>query len=476
MITARSEPSGRAPSSEWAARPALDQPDEERREPLDHGSLVRGGLGPESGQLADEAEVERRPSQDAREVRVERGLDLLVRRILGVDGIGDLAHVLVDHLLEQRQKASVAIGEVLVEGAARRAGDADDVSDRRRAEALLLDRARQRRDQAVAVVLRATMTRPPRLGIIVTLRCRGHSDDDSARYEIGPLGDRSEHQLLLGHGQRGTEAAADSAAERDPGVRARLCVEEALGLEPLRVRVHVGPMVQRRDADRDRRLGRDDVVAQSPRLLHQPDDDRDHRADAHALVDGGLDVGVGLLFGAVSGQLSEPLVGLRCAHEALEGPSERVRGRLMTGEHERHQLVPHLFIRQGLPVLVARLEQQRHHIGGAFGDRLRPPGPDRPVQLTVGELQHPRHRAARLLAAQVVQLDQSPQQIGRDSQQATEGLAHAVLGRALGGRPVDPEQPAHDHVERDRLHPRGQRERLADLPPVDFAVSHVSDG
>ena len=41
------------------------------------------------------------------------------------------------------------------------------------------------------------------------------------RRQVGAPGDRLEHHALLGHGQRGAQAAADAAAERDPACRCR---------------------------------------------------------------------------------------------------------------------------------------------------------------------------------------------------------------------------------------------------------------
>src|SRR5690242_14784197 len=46
--------------------------------------------------------------------------------------------------------------------------------------------------------------------------------------QVRALGHRAQHDLLLGHGQRGAEAAADAAAERDPGVGPGRAAEEAL--------------------------------------------------------------------------------------------------------------------------------------------------------------------------------------------------------------------------------------------------------
>ena len=48
--------------------------------------------------------------------------------------------------------------------------------------------------------------------------------------------------------------------------------------------------------------------------------------------------------------------------------------------------------------------------------------------------------------------------------QLQDRLAQAVLGRAGRRLALDAEDAGHDHVERDRLHARRERERLADRP------------
>ena len=103
------------------------------------------------------------------------------------------------------------------------------------------------------------------------------------------------------------------------------------------------------------------VLAELPRHRHAPADDRDHRARAHRLVDGGLDVAVGIV--ARAGHVAQPVVGGRVAQQALERPGERVRRRLVAGEHEREQLVAQLLVGQALAVLGLGLEQQREDVG-----------------------------------------------------------------------------------------------------------------
>jgi hypothetical protein len=57
--------------------------------------------------------------------------------------------------------------------------------------------------------------------------------------------------------------------------------------------------------------------------------------------------------------------------------------------------------------------------------------------------------------------------------------ARTALRRPCSGVPrglaFDAEDPRHDHVERDGLHPRCQGQRLTDRPAIDFAFGGVGD-
>ena len=114
-------------------------------------------------------------------------------------------------------------------------------------------------------------------------------------------------------------------------------------------RVDVVAVMQQQDADQHRAAGRHAVLAELPRHRDAPPDERDHRARAHRLVDGGLDVAVGIVVRA--SDVAQPVVGGRVAQEPLECPGERVGGRLVAGEHQREQLVAQLLVGQALAVL-----------------------------------------------------------------------------------------------------------------------------
>ena len=63
----------------------------------------------------------------------------------------------------------------------------------------------------------------------------------------------------------------------------------------------------------------------------------------------------------------------------------------------------------------------------------------------------------------------------RESRQLLDGGAQAALGRSTRRLALDPEDARHDHVERDRLHARGERERAAQRPAVDLPLGDVRD-
>jgi hypothetical protein len=69
------------------------------------------------------------------------------------------------------------------------------------------------------------------------------------REQVCAAGDRAQHDALLGHRQGRAQAAANPAAERDPGVGPRLHAEEALGPERERLGVEILPVVEQQDAD-----------------------------------------------------------------------------------------------------------------------------------------------------------------------------------------------------------------------------------
>ena len=100
---------------------------------------------------------------------------------------------------------------------------------------------------------------------------------------------------------------------------------------------------------------------------------------------------------------------------------------------------------------------------------------DHRVHLPVDHRHHGGEHALGLEMAGVAQLHQQIQRVHRRGQHAPQRLAQPALdGAALGAAPT-PNTPRHDHLQGHRLHPRRQRERLADRPAVDLLVGDVGD-
>jgi len=76
------------------------------------------------------------------------------------------------------------------------------------------------------------------------------------------------------------------------------------------------------------------------------------------------------------------------------------------------------------------------------------------------------------LRPRVLQFDQLVEGVRRGAQHPADHLPQPILRGPALRRAADPEDAAHDHVERDRLHPGRERERLVERPLVDLALGH----
>ena len=81
----------------------------------------------------------------------------------------------------------------------------------------------------------------------------------------------------------------------------------------------------------------------------------------------------------------------------------------------------------------------------------------------------------RLAPGRVAQIDDLVEGAGRGGGQPPDGVTQSGLGGAGRGPALDAEHSAHDHVQRDRLHARREREALADRPAVDLALGDLGD-
>jgi transposase len=173
--------------------------------------------------------------------------------------------------------------------------------------------------------------------------------------------------------------------------------------------------------------------------------------------------------------VEQPLVCSRVADQSLPGPGERVRGGLVTGEDESEQLRPNFPIGQHLAVLGAGLEQHREDVAALIQiGGLLPLLYDR----VDGAVEHSHDQLAspyRLVTSSIHQFGELAHGSGREVGEAPYRRAKPVLGGATLWTAPDAEDPGHDHVEGDRLHPRRQRHPLIERPAVDLAFCRVGD-
>ena len=152
------------------------------------------------------------------------------------------------------------------------------------------------------------------------------------------------------------------------------------------------------------------------------------------------------------------------AQQEVERPRQAGRRRLVPGEQQRHQLVADLGVVHRLAVLEPRRDQQRQdvlaRIGPPRGDLRRRACGRSPAAAPPGFASGsgpPKRRESstpNCRLADDVPASSSPRRSPSRSRCAGVG---------------DAEHRPQDHLERDRLHPRVQRERLARRPAVDLA-------
>ena len=160
------------------------------------------------------------------------------------------------------------------------------------------------------------------------------------------------------------------------------------------------------------------------------------------------------------------------ADQALQGPAQRRRRRLVPGQQQGHQLVAQLEVGQRPVLLVAGGEQQREHVlvpvlaelGAARLDLLvdDPVGlGDKPIEATPGA------EPVGVLGAGQLQ-GQQPRLAGGGVEQLSQRRPDPLHPLAA----VDAEDGAQDHLQGDRLH-RGLDCELATAGPGgDRALGH----
>ena len=183
---------------------------------------------------------------------------------------------------------------------------------------------------------------------------------------VGPQHSRK-HDLHLQHRERRAEASPPPAAERDPRVGPRGRIEEALRPERVGVRVDVGVVMEQVGVGHETASG---GVGPAADLVGLGDEARrgvrQHRAAAKRLLDRRSQVGLAV---ALVDLLQQAPERGRLAGEALEGPRQRRRGRLVARDEKRHQLVAELLVAHRRPVLVAGVEEHREDVVAALASR-----------------------------------------------------------------------------------------------------------
>ena len=157
---------------------------------------------------------------------------------------------------------------------------------------------------------------------------------------------------------------------------------------------------------------------------------------------------------------------VRVADEQVERPGQAGRGRLVAGDEQGHQLVADLDVGHLRAVLEAGLDEQRADVGAGLPASLGDLG----EQQVVDVAGHRLELLERLHAAE----EHLHLQAGRG------GLAEQVAEQPVQARAAlgigDAEDGLQDHVERDRLHARMDRERLAGRPRAELALGDLAHG
>ena len=237
------------------------------------------------------------------------------------------------------------------------------------------------------------------------------------------------------------------------------------GRNALGVRVQVVAAMNHPDRGVDLDPGRDLVAVQAERLAaDDPADARDHRPHAERLLDHRVEIPLVALRGARSSTAG-------CVQQQVEAPREPGGGRLVPRQQQRHELVADLAVGQPLrrprPRRAAaprRCRRAARAVGvGAAARDLR-------VQHLVDRLARGLERAVTAAWSPRTNGSAASSSIAARPRQRLEHRPQPPAELVLLGAGLVSEHRAEDHPQRQRLHARQQRERLADRPGVDLEV------
>ena len=193
---------------------------------------------------------------------------------------------------------------------------------------------------------------------------------------------------------------------------------------------------------------------------------RDHGAETQGLLNDRVEIGVISCVHLVA----EPAQHSGMPRQRLERPRERGGARLVPGHEQRHQLVAQLLVGHRAAVVVARLEEEREHVVALLEVGCVAARADLLEDQVVGRLERPPQCAPLRDAARAEQRElRHPPWVGRPGKTAPKGVPEPLQPLRLRHS----EDAPHDHLERDRLHRRPRRHRLAGRPALDLACGDL---
>ena len=295
-------------------------------------------------------------------------------------------------------------------------------------------------------------------------RRKGRSEAGRAGCDPVAFDQLAEDDLHLELGEGGAEAAADAAAEGDPGVGAGRVVEEALGQEALRFRVDLGVAVDQVDAGRDRDAGRQLVAAELDRLGQLAE--RPARSPgAGAASPGSSRSGRARLpRPATSARRRSSLSGWRTRRSIAQERAVAVVSWPATSRVSSSSRISASLI--GLPSSWrAATSIERMSSRSARSSATRRSAISRWISSSTRSTRRRKAGMRRIRFGPSEDHRQQQARVGGEVEEVAQRRAQRVHALAV----VDAEDGLEDDLERDRLHPRAQLVGGAGGPALDLA-------
>ena len=261
---------------------------------------------------------------------------------------------------------------------------------------------------------------------------------------VDRCGDRAQHGLHLEQREARAEAAAHAAAERDPRVGAGGLLEEALGPERERVRVDVLARVHQQDVRLRPRRPREVVAGDLERRLQQPQDGGDDRPQPQRLLDDGVQVVLVLR--------AQPLPRVAGGGRGARAPT-RARSRSSRGRRRAASAARRAASRRPCRSCASSIERMSSRSARSGAARRRAISSRRAAR-----------RPARACARNARSLSAGPATTTNISRAGSAIQSSSVAEPRAQALVAGAEDRAHDDLERQRLHARAHRDRLAHGP------------